>query len=88
MQVVLSGNQITTASSSFSLLTVRSDEGVDLQGLESVQGLDRLLDLVLVGAGIDNENNRVLLLDLVHRAFGRQGILDNVEVRLDTATRT
>ena len=32
------------------------DEGVDLLGLDVVQPLDGVLDLPLVGAGIDNED--------------------------------
>ena len=66
------------------LLSVRSDQRVDLENLHLVQSLDCLLDLVLVSAGINNENNRVLRLNLVHRTFSRQGKLDNVEVRLHT----
>lgn len=46
------------------------DESVDLDSVNVVQLLQSQLDLSLVGLDIDNEDERVVLLDLLHRALG------------------
>ena len=54
------------------------DEGVDLGDVDVVQLLDRGLDLVLVRLDVADEDERVVVLDLLHRRLGRQGVLDDV----------
>jgi hypothetical protein len=45
------------------------DEGVDLYTVHIVQGLESLLDLPLVCLDIADEDERVVLLDLLHGAL-------------------
>ena len=59
------------------LLSVRADEGVDLGGLDVVQALHCQLDHGLVGALVDDEDERVVVLNLLHRALGRQRVHDD-----------
>ena len=54
------------------------DEGVDLGHVDVVQLLNGRLDLVLVGLDVDEEDQRVVVFDLLHRGLGRQGMLDDV----------
>jgi hypothetical protein len=54
------------------------DEGVDLDGVNVVQLLKSLLDLALVGLDIDDEDEGVVLLDLLHGALGVEGVQDDV----------
>ena len=54
------------------------DEGVDLGDVDIVQLLDGSLDLVLVGLDVADEDEGVVVLDLLHRRLGRQGVLDDV----------
>lgn len=61
------------------LLAIGADEGVDLAGLDVVQLGDGLLDLVLVGADVDDEDQGVVVLDLLERRLGRQRVLDDAE---------
>jgi hypothetical protein len=49
---------------------VRSDEGVDLDGGDVVLLLESGLDLALVGLDIDDEDEGVVLLDLLHGGLG------------------
>jgi len=65
--------------------SIRSDEGVDLDGVNIVQLLQRLLDLSLVGLDINNEDQGVVLLNLLHRALGVERVDDDlvlIEARL------
>jgi hypothetical protein len=55
------------------------DEGVDLEGLDVVELADGLLDLALVGLGVDDEDEGVVLLDLLHGRLGVQGVNDGAE---------
>jgi hypothetical protein len=61
------------------LQTIGADQGVDLHSLDLVQLADRLLDLCLVGAGVNDEGQGVVLLDLLHRLVRRQRVADHVE---------
>lgn len=61
------------------------DQCVDLDGVNVVQLLESLLDLALVGLDVDDENQRVVLLDLLHRTLRVQRVQDDlvcVETRL------
>merc|ERR1712045_1053640 len=62
------------------LLTIRSDEGVDLGDVDVVQLLDCILDLRLVGALVDDEDEGVVVLNLLHGRLGCQGEFDNLEL--------
>ncbi len=54
------------------------DEGVDLDGVNVVQLLQSLLDLALVGLDVDDEDEGVVLLDLLHGTLGVEGVQDDV----------
>ena len=54
------------------------DESVDLGDVDIVQLLDGSLNLMLVGLDVADEDERVVVLDLLHRRLGRQGVLDDV----------
>jgi hypothetical protein len=61
------------------------DESVDLDGVDVVQLLEGLLDLLLVGADIANEDQSVVFLNLLHGALGVERVKDNlvlIETRL------
>lgn len=53
------------------------DQGVDLGGLDTVELADSLGDLGLVGAEVDDEDDGVVLLDLLHGSLSREGVLDD-----------
>ena len=55
------------------LLAVRADQGVDLDRLHVVQLLHRVLDLRLVAADVDDEDEGVGVLNLLHRALSGEG---------------
>lgn len=58
------------------------DKSVDLDGVNIVQLLKSLLDLALVGLDVDDEDEGVVLLDLLHGALSVQGVQNNlVEVQ-------
>lgn len=46
------------------------DEGVDLEGVDVVKLLESQLDLGLVGLDVDDEDQSVVLLNLLHGALG------------------
>lgn len=54
------------------------DEGVDLEGINVVELLEGLLDLGLVGLDVDDEDEGVVLLHLLHGALGVQGVHDDL----------
>lgn len=61
------------------------DEGVELDGLDVVEGLKSSLDLALVGLGVDDEDEGVVLLDHLHGALGVERVDDDlggIEARL------
>ena len=61
------------------------DECVDFDALHIIQLLQRLADLALVGLGVDDEDEGVVLLDLLHRALRVERVDDDlagVEARL------
>lgn len=45
------------------------DEGVNPSGLNIVQLLDSLFDLTLICLNVNNENERIMFLDLLHCGF-------------------
>jgi hypothetical protein len=56
------------------------DQSPDLEGLDVVQLLDGLLDLPLVALQVDDEHQRVVLLNLLHGGLSVQGVLDGPEL--------
>ena len=54
------------------------DQGVDLDGVNIVQLLQSHLDLALVGLDIDDENQGVVLLNLLHGALGVERVEDDL----------
>lgn len=54
------------------------DKGVDLDGVNIVKLLKSLLDLTLVGLDVDNEDEGVVLLDLLHRTLGVERVDDDL----------
>ncbi len=53
------------------------DKGVDLQGLDVVDALHGILDLALVGTLVNEEDEGVVVLNLLHGRLGGQGALDD-----------
>ena len=51
------------------------DEGVDLLGIDVVHLLDGLLDLHLASPLVDDEDEGVVLLDLLHGGLGGEWVL-------------
>lgn len=56
------------------------DQSPDLGGLNIVQLLDGVLDLPLVALQVDDEDQGVVVLDLLHSALGVQRVLDDSEL--------
>lgn len=54
------------------------DQGVDLDGIDIVELLDRILDLPLVRLDVDNEDEGVVLLNLLHRGLGVERVDDDL----------
>ncbi len=54
------------------------DQGVDLDGVNVVELLESTLDLSLVGLDVDNEDEGVVLLHLLHGALGVEGVDDDL----------
>lgn len=54
------------------------DKSVDLDGVDVVELLEGLLDLGLVGLDIDDEDEGVVLLDLLHGALGVERVDDDL----------
>lgn len=54
------------------------DQGVDLDGVNVVELLEGTLDLSLVGLDVDNEDEGVVLLHLLHGALGVEGVDDDL----------
>lgn len=54
------------------------DEGVDLDGVNVVQLLQSSLDLALVGLHVDDEDQGVVLLNLLHGALGVQRVQNDL----------
>lgn len=59
------------------LLAVGADEGVDLDGLDVVHLLDGVLDLVLVGVDVDDEDEGVVGLNLGHGGLSGQRVAED-----------
>jgi hypothetical protein len=67
------------------LAAVRSDQGVDLEAVDVVKLLEGKLDLSLVGLDINDEDEGVVLLHLLHGALSVERVDDNlvlIEARL------
>lgn len=62
------------------------DQGVDLDGVNVVELLEGKLDLSLVGLDIDNEDEGVVLLHLLHGALGVERV-DNDLVLIEARQR-
>ena len=62
--------------------TIRNppDQSINLGALHTVQRLQSLLNLSLIGLDIANENQRIVLFDLLHCAFRVQGVDDDLMV--------
>ena len=56
------------------------NQRINLHALHIIQFLQRLLDLPLVRLDIANENQRVILLNLLHRTLGIQRVDDDFVV--------
>ena len=54
------------------------DKGVDLDGINVIELLQRLLDLSLVRLDIDDKNQGVVLLNLLHGALGVERVDDDL----------
>lgn len=54
------------------------DQGVDLDGVNIVELLEGTLDLSLVGLDVDNEDEGVVLLHLLHGALGVERVDDDL----------
>lgn len=54
------------------------DEGVDLDGVDIVELLEGKLDLSLVGLDVDDEDEGVVLLHLLHGALSVERVDDNL----------
>ena len=54
------------------------DKGVDLDGVNIVELLEGSLNLTLVGLDVDDEDEGVVFLDLLHGALGVQGVENNL----------
>lgn len=59
------------------------DQSVDLDGVNIVLLLESILDLALVGLGVDDEDEGVVLLNLLHGGLGVERV-DQDLVLLDT----
>lgn len=57
---------------------VRADQGVDLDGVNVVELLEGQLDLGLVGLDIDDEDQGVVLLHLLHGALSVERVDDDL----------
>lgn len=60
------------------------DESVDLDSVDIVQLLESDLDLPLVGFDVDDEDQGVVLLNLLHRALGVERVEDDL-VRVEAS---
>jgi len=60
--------------------SVGAHEGVDLEGGDVVELLDGVPDLALVGLDVDEENEGVVVLDLLHGRLSGKGGLDDLEL--------
>jgi len=60
--------------------TIRADERVHLQALNVVHTLDGILDLLLVRARVDDEDQRVVGFNLRHGALRRERVLQDLRV--------
>lgn len=59
------------------VLRVSPDECVDFGDVDVVQLLDSVLDLMLVCLDVNDEHQRVVVLNLLHGRLCRQGELDD-----------
>ena len=69
------------------LVAVRADEGVHLRAVDVVQALHRILDLLLVRARVDDEDESVVVLRLRQRGFVRERVLQDLRHRRTNSAR-
>lgn len=62
----------------FTVHIIIPDEGVDLDGVDVVELLQGVLDLSLVGLDVDDEDEGVVLLDLLHGALSVERVDDDL----------
>lgn len=58
--------------------SVGADQGVDLNGVDVIELLQGTLDLSLVGLDVDNEDEGVVFLHLLHGALGVERVDDDL----------
>ena len=59
---------------------IRSDQGIDLDAVDIIQLLQRILDLSLVGLHVHDEYQCVVLLNLLHGTLGVERVDDYLVV--------
>jgi hypothetical protein len=62
------------------LCAVRADQGVNLGSLNVVQLLDSVLDVPLVGLEVNDEDQGVVVLNLLHGRLGVERVTDSTEL--------
>lgn len=59
------------------LQSVGSNKSVDLGGVDVVQFLYGILNLMFVGTDINNEDKGVVIFDVLHGALSGEGVLQD-----------
>lgn len=54
------------------------DKGVNFRNIDVIELLNRSLDVVLVGASVDNEYQSIVVLNFLHGCFRCQRILYDI----------
>lgn len=60
------------------IVTKLPDQGIDFLGLNVIHFLHSSFDLLLVSTNVNNENQSVVVLNLLHSRFCSQWILENL----------
>ena len=72
------GFEIAGQSNIRLLLAIGSNQGVDLEGIDTIKLLDGFLDLTLVGLNVAEEDQGVGFFHLLHGGFGVDGGDDDI----------
>lgn len=64
------------------LLAVRADQSVDALGVDGVHLLNGILDLVLVGMDVNDKDQSVVILNLLHGALSGEGEAEDGELQI------